>query len=204
VNRLAFALLLAFATVALPATAQALDPSRLDTGDLVFQRSKSAQARAIEEVTRSPWGHVGVVLVLDGRRMVLEAVQPVRLTPLGKWIARSRGGMWTVRRLRDANALLTPSARADLLRLGRAWLGRPYDLRFAWDDERLYCSELVWKLFERALGVRLGEPQDWSELNLTGRAARQLLRRRLAGRRPKGLVVTPAGLLGAPQLVAVE
>jgi hypothetical protein len=64
-----------------------------------------------------------------------------------------------------------------------------------------YCSELVWKMFERGLSVRLTEPQRWSELRLTP-LARQLARRRL-GRLPppNGRVVTPAALFESPHLI---
>src|SRR5437867_163185 len=27
----------------------------------------------------------------------------------------------------------------------------PYDLTFEWSDDKIYCSELVWKVYERAL-----------------------------------------------------
>jgi hypothetical protein len=29
---------------------------------------------------------------------------------------------------------------------GEGFLGKDYDLTFGWSDERLYCSELVWKV----------------------------------------------------------
>src|SRR5690606_11723488 len=128
-------------------------------------------------------------------------VSPVRWTRFDRWRARGVGGRYVVRRPRE------PLSRAELRALrreGERHLGRPYDARFEWSDRRMYCSELVWKMYERALAVRLVEPQRWSELPLTPRAL-ALARRRL-GRAPPAhaRVVTPAALLGSPALVAVE
>lgn len=173
----------------------------VQSGDLVFHRSRSPQSAVIAEVTRSPWTHVGVVLERGGEPWVLEAAGPVRLTRLDRWRARGEGGRTLVRRLPRA---LSAGELAALRREGERYLGRPYDARFEWSDRRMYCSELVWKVYERALGVRLTEPERWSALALTPRA-RALARRRL-GRlpRPSEVVVTPAALATSPALVTVR
>ena len=38
-------------------------------------------------------------------------------------------------------------------------MGKPYDPRFGWGDEALYCSELIHKAFLRGAGVALGEKE---------------------------------------------
>ncbi len=172
----------------------------VQSGDLVFQRSSSSQSAIIADVTGSEWTHVGVVFVREGEPWVLEAVQPVRWTRYSEWSARG-GGRVLVRRPREPLG----EAQIDALRReGERHLSRPYDVRFEWSDHRMYCSELVWKMYERALGIRLSEPERWSELVLSP-AARALARRRL-GRLPpaRGLVVTPAALAGSPRLFTPE
>jgi hypothetical protein len=167
-------------------------------GDLVFHTSHSAQSAIIAQVTRSPWTHVGLVFERDGGELwVLEAVEPVRWTRLEDWIDRGDG--LAVRRLREP---LTSTQLRALEREGARYLGRRYDARFEWSDRRMYCSELVWKVFERALGVRLSEPQRWRDLNLPPRA-RALARRRL-GRLPppSARIVTPVALADSPLLFA--
>jgi len=37
-----------------------------------------------------------------------------------------------------------------------AFLGKPYDPYSEWTDDQMYCSELVWKVFDRGLGVHIG------------------------------------------------
>jgi hypothetical protein len=34
---------------------------------------------------------------------------------------------------------------------GKLYEGKPYDLYFEWNDEIIYCSELVWKIYKNAL-----------------------------------------------------
>ncbi len=37
----------------------------------------------------------------------------------------------------------------------RKVLGKPYDIYFEWDDRAIYCSEIVWKAYQHALGIEL-------------------------------------------------
>lgn len=166
-------------------------------GDVIFHRSRSAQSRIIQEVTGSPWSHVGVVFEREGALWVLEAVQPVKWTILPEWIRRGRGAEFTIRRPREP---LSDESLNTLRESGERFLGRPYDARFEWDERSIYCSELVWLMFDQALGLQLSEPQQWRDLTLS-RGARRLARRRL-GRLPPSdsLIVTPVAILDSEAL----
>lgn len=172
----------------------------LRAGDIVFQDSGSRQGRVIREVTASPWSHVGVVLPHDGSLHVLEAISPVSWTPLADWMHRARGDV-LVRRLPRP---LRVAEVERLVEVGARMVGRPYDARFEWGETRLYCSELVFLLFERALDMRVVEPQRWRDLDL-GPRGRALARRRL-GRQPRadGRLVTPSALALADSLTTVD
>lgn len=188
----------------LATAALAWETADLRDGDLVFQRSTSAQSVAVAEATGSEYTHVGVVLRRDGKVLVLEAVEPVKLTPIDDWVA-SGSGPAVVRRLKDADRVLTADVIAKMNTLADGWLGVHYDLRFAWTDDRLYCSELAWKLYDRAAGLRLSEPRPLRSYQLDGKAAQSLARKRY----PEGLpldelVVSPGDLVDSPSLVAVE
>jgi hypothetical protein len=184
------------------AVAVAFEPNDLRDGDLVFHRSTSAQSVAIAEATHSTYTHVGVVLRQEGRVRVLEAVEPVRMTPVDEWIAAGRGPT-VAKRLKDAE-VLTPEVLERMRALADGWLGMHYDALFAWTDEAMYCSELAWKLYERAAGVRLGEPRALSTYQLDGPAVSIAAKKRF----PKGLplhetVISPQDLFDDPQLVNV-
>jgi hypothetical protein len=155
-------------------------------------------------VTGSDYTHMGILLVQGNKVQVFEAVQPVKLTPLSRWTARGKGGQYLVMRLKNADRILTSQALARLRREGMRHRGKAYDLRFDWSDREMYCSELVWKMYKRALGIEIGAPQRWSELDLSSAAARRLAEKRLGGLPdPDGLVITPARVMESPLLTKV-
>ncbi|WP_223827595.1 YiiX/YebB-like N1pC/P60 family cysteine hydrolase [Hymenobacter armeniacus] len=125
------------------AAATAQIAPQLRDGDLIFHTSLSAQCRAIQLATHSPYSHCGILYQQNGQWQVFEAVQPVKLTPLADWMARGQGGHFVTKRLRDAKAVLTPAALARLKAAGQPLLGHQYDLYFGWSDDRIYCSELI-------------------------------------------------------------
>lgn len=137
-------------------------PYDVREGDIVFSSSSFGQGAAIIAATDSPYTHCGIVFEKDGRLMVLEAVQPVGVTTLEKFMARGRPEHFTARRLKAA---ITPAAYQKARAWGVAQIGRNYDDRFQWDDKNLYCSELVWKVY-RSAGVELCKPRLFKDYNL--------------------------------------
>lgn len=174
---------------------------QLADGDLIFQESRSRQSEAVQAATGSRYSHMALIFGTHTTKpYVIEAVSPVRRTPLHTFIARGNEHHFVVMRLRDGSRLAGAGSRL-LLKSAQAFLGRNYDGTFDWSDERIYCSELVWKAYERALGVRIGEPQTFADLDLTGNKARALVRQRL-GRMPDphALIITPVRMLQAANL----
>jgi cell wall-associated NlpC family hydrolase len=75
----------------------------------------------------------------------------------------------------------------------RSFLGRRYDPRFGWGDDRIYCSELVVKAYQRGAGVSLGRRERVGDLRLFGVEA--AMARRWGGEVPRDLVlVSPASV----------
>lgn len=60
---------------------------------------------------------------------MFEAVQPVSETSLAAWVARGKNGQFVVKRLRDAETVLTPALQR-LQAAGEQYRGRNYDLYF--------------------------------------------------------------------------
>jgi hypothetical protein len=81
-----------------------------DDGDIIFQYSTSPQRQALEEATGSPYTHMGIVYILEGAPMVYEASRTVSLTPLDRWIEKGEDQHYVVKRLRNADEVLTPEA----------------------------------------------------------------------------------------------
>lgn len=177
----------------------AADPSGLRDGDIIFHTSRSAQSAAIQRATHSRYSHVGVVFMRAGKPWVLEAVATVRYTPLAAWIARGNGARYVIKRLKGPE----PDA-AKLRSAARRFTGRPYDLYFEWSDERIYCSELVWKIYDEALGVELGKRLHLRDFDLTDPLVRAKLRERYGKLLPlEEPVISPAAIFDSALLLTV-
>lgn len=131
-------------------------------GDIIFHTSKSSQSKMIQEVTESNLTHCGIIFFQNGKPFVFEAVQPVRVTPLKDWINRGVGGKYIVSRVK------TPLNKAQIDQMygyAKKQLGKSYDMKFQWSDTKMYCSELVYKVFS-AGGIYVATPNKFSDYNL--------------------------------------
>ena len=136
------------------------------SGDIIFQTALTNQHQLIRIATKSKYSHCGIIYKKDGIFYVYEAIQPVKITPLDQWIARGENGNYTVKRLKDAEKILTPRALAKIVSECDEHLGKDYDLTFEWSDDKMYCSEYVWKVYDRALGIQVGELQKLGDFDL--------------------------------------
>ena len=100
--------------------------------------------------------------------------------------------------------MLTPAALKRMLAIGRTFRGKHYDLFFGWSDDRLYCSELVWKIYDRALGIQIGARQHLDDFDLTAPQVRQKIRQRWGDHPPATEpVISPAAMFASDRLVTI-
>lgn len=131
-------------------------------GDVLFQSLPHGPlVDAIEGVTQSEWSHCGVLMRRDGDWQVVEALGEVRWTPYVQWVVRGRGSRVQIHRPEAPTPEDVEKLRRELV----AMTGRPYDFRYAPGDDEIYCSELVFLAFERAMGLRLAEWERLGDLN---------------------------------------
>ncbi len=184
--------------LSVPSSASAYTPQE---GDIVFQTSLSNQSIAIQKATHSPYSHVGIVLFQKGQPYVFEAVQPVKYTPLKAWFPHGKGSRYVVKRTRQP---LTKSALAEFHRQAQRYVGKPYDLTFEWSDSRMYCSELVWKLY-KAAGIELAPLARLGSFDLKDPAVKQILKKRYGTNVPLDEpVISPSAIFASPLLVTIE
>ncbi len=198
-------LLVLLGCTALPGRSAAVELVELEPllqqGDMVFQESRSSQSAALKAATGSRYTHVGLLEHRDDGWWVLEAVSPVKRTPLADWVARGVDGHAVFERL---DPPLEPAQRDAVLATAAGWLGRPYDLPFLWSDDALYCSELVWKAYRRGAGLELVPLRRHGDYQLTSPEVQAKIRERYpAGIPADEPVVAPSDLFGAPGLVVV-
>ncbi len=154
--------------------------SELKEGDIVFQTSSSQQAPLIIAATRSPWSHCGVIIEKPDGLYVLEAISKVSLTPYQQWVERGVGKRVEAKRYSQDPIKIKYSK----------YLGKSYDLAFKFDNSKWYCSELVYDIYKRQLGVELCEPRPVSDYSLNG-LDKQLSKRNIDKNQ---LVVAPSDL----------
>ncbi|SCC05171.1 Permuted papain-like amidase enzyme, YaeF/YiiX, C92 family [Gilliamella bombicola] len=77
--------------------------------DIIFQSSQSRKSLAVEQATNSPYSHMGIIFIKNGK---------------------------------------------------------PYDIWFGWDNNYIYCSELIWKIYDKALKLKIGQLQTIKDFNL--------------------------------------
>lgn len=171
------------------------------TGDIIFQVSRSSQSKAIQLATHSNYSHTGMVVIRNSKPYVFEAVGPVVYTPLQNWISHGEDGKYIVRRV---NGGLSSQQQQKLAQIAKRYLGKPYDLAFSWSDERQYCSEVVWKVYQKALGMRIGKLQKLKEFDLNQPAVQIKLKERYGENIPLNeTVISPQAVFDAPQLETV-
>lgn len=174
----------------------------LQDGDIVFSGSTSGQAAAISAATGSPITHCGIAFKKDGKWMVLEAVQPVKVSKLEDFMARADKDTFAARRLKTN---VTSEAYQKAIKWAEAQVGLDYDVRFAWNDQKLYCSELVWKFYQQA-GIELCVPRKFRDYDLQQPVVKKLIEQRYGSIDKLPMdekVVAPSDLLASALLIEV-
>jgi hypothetical protein len=174
-------------------------------GDLIFHTSLSAQSKAIQLATKSKYSHCGIIYKKNGQYFVFEAVQPVKFTPLDKWIARGKNGHYVIKRLKNADKILTAETLKKMKREGEKFIGKDYDLTFEWSDEKIYCSELIWKIYQRAAGIEIGKLARLRDFDLTSELVRKKMQERYGDKIPMDeLVISPSAIFDSELLMTVK
>ena len=134
-----------------------IDVTDLQEGDVVFIESQSSQSPYIKVGTMSKWTHCGVVVNTPQGLKVLEASKTVRLTPFAKFIGSAKNDNWTVKR---------PDQKLEKPISYSKYLGMPYDLEFKFNNGKMYCSELVWLVYQDQ-DIELCKPRKVSSFLMT-------------------------------------
>lgn len=176
----------------------------LQNGDIIFQTSMSAQSKAIQIATKSKYSHCGIIYKEGSKYYVLEAVQPVKSTPLQQWIKRGKDGHYVVKRLKNSASVLAPDVLKRMKKAGNSMSGKNYDLYFEWTNDRIYCSELVWKIYNEAAGIEVGKLQELKDFDLSHEAVKQKLKERYGNKIPLNeKVISPVAIFESDLLETV-
>jgi uncharacterized protein YycO len=184
---------------------QLADNDEIKNGDLIFQTSLSGQSKAIQLATKSKYSHCGLIYKDGTNFYVFEAVQPVKRTSLDKWIARGQDGKYVIKRLKNADQILTPATLSKMKQVGDQFNGKNYDLTFEWSDDKIYCSELIWKIYKRATGIEIGKLEKLSDFDLTSEVVKKKMQERFGNNIPtEEIVISPSAIFNSELLMTVK
>lgn len=177
-------------------------PLALQNGDIIFQTSSSSQSKAIQLGTNSPYSHVGIIYIEGDDTMVFEAIRTVQLTPLKQWIARGENSQYTLMRVKDS---LSTTQVQKMKQIGRNYAGKPYDIQFAWGNDKIYCSELVWKVYDEGAGIKLSSPRTMDSYNFDNPQVLSLMEARWNGTiNWSETVVAPSDIANSSKLKIIK
>ena len=165
-------------------------------GDVICHTSSSNQSSLIQLATRSKISHCGIVVLKNGKPYVLEARRTLVLTPLEKFLARGIEGRYWIKRSNKENIKIKYSH----------YLGRPYDSAFKFDNYNLYCSELVYEIYKKQLGIELSQPKKVKDYLIPGIDKHPLLKKTMQKRgiTKEQYVVAPVDIFNSEYLESVK
>ncbi|EJO78695.1 YiiX family permuted papain-like enzyme [Leptospira interrogans] len=177
---------------------------KIKEGDLIFQETFSEQGKAIKIATRSRYTHVGIIFKYKEKLKVLEAVEPVKITEIDTFISKGKNKHFVIKRLANSDMLLTEEKIRLMKSIGNQYIGKHYDIYFNWSDEKIYCTELAWKIFKQALNIELTEEKRLKDFDLSNPAVKYLMKKRYGKNIPfNDFVVSPADMFSSKKLKTI-
>lgn len=178
---------------------------KFQEGDIIFQTSNSLQSQAIQIATNTKFSHVGIIMKYSGKLVVLEAVQPIKITSIKNWIAHGEGKTYSLKRLKQRDLLLTKKSLEKMRSIGKSWIGKDYDIAFDWSDKKLYCSELVWKLYDHGCGLKVGKLKKLKDYDLSHPIVKEALKQRYGSNLPlEEKMISPQAIYESELLMDVK
>lgn len=100
---------------------------------------------------------------------------------------------------------MTPPTLQKMKQICEEFKGRNYDLTFEWSDDKIYCSELIWKVYQRSTGFEIGKLQKLSDFDLTNEVVKKKMRERYGDEIPMNeTVISPSSIFDSELLTTVK
>lgn len=174
---------------------------RFKNGDIIFHESLSGQSKALKLATKSRYTHVGILFKENGKWIVYEAAQPVKKTAFRKWRWLGKDYHYVVKRYKEQ---LKENDIKKMKKIAKAYLGINYDLKFLWSDDKMYCSEYVWKIYKRGLNVELCKLKTLKSFDLSNSIVKAKMKQRYKGKIPLNEpMVAPVQLFNSNNLKTI-
>ena len=160
--------------------------SKFKEGDIIFQTTLNPADYCISHCTGSNKTHCGIIVEKNRKFYVLEVTRSVTLTPLDRFIEKGTLKKYWLKR--------AGVKEVDIKY--KNYLGVPTDSLYQFDNGKFYCSELVYEIYDKQLGIQLCKPkplESYPRFKNEEKSSYQ----RLDG---KQYVVSPDDLFNSPYL----
>lgn len=172
-------------------------------GDIILQTDIQGQGKAIQLATKSKYTHVGILFKIDGIWKVYEAVEPVQCITVKEFIDRDDSGHYTVLRVSNSDSMMGNGKLALIKSFLEQQLNKHYDPYFSWSDQTMYCSELVWKSYNKA-GIKLCALRTLKSFDLSSPIVKKIMKERYGNAIPYNeKVVSPEDIYQSKLLEVV-
>jgi hypothetical protein len=174
------------------------------SGDIIFQTSFGHQSDLVSLITQSPFTHCGILSFQKGKMYVAEASSIVKLTPLKDWIANGKDSKYVLMRLIDHEKYAQNVSIKQAQAVYMKYASKLYDSQFLWSDDKIYCSELVWKLLKDNLNIEICPLKKLKDFDLTANEVQAELKNRYGNNIPyEEWVVSPADIAASNLLTMI-
>lgn len=167
----------------------------LQTGDIVFVNCNSSLGLPISLATHSQYTHCGMFYRQGERAYVIESSDTSKIMPVGEFFDNTADTRVLALRLKSAKNGFDNRLLKKLETVKDKWLGHFYDGQFMWDDEKLYCSELVYKIYAD-MGIKLCPLKKIRDFDFSSPQVKEEIELRFDGKIPyEEPVVAPIDLV---------
>ena len=129
----------------------------LKTGDLLFQSINKDTVLIDSQNSDSTYNNIGIAFIDGQNYALLETTDQVQYVSLRQWVKNGNDEKYVIKRLRNADSILTSVENQKLEREVRNNIMKKYDTDSDWSDEKMYNAELIWKIYKRSLNIELGK-----------------------------------------------
>lgn len=131
--------------------------NHLKTGDLLFQILNDDSVFKDPQNSDSTYDNIGIAFIDGQNYALLETNYQVQYVSLRQWVENGNNEHYVVKRLRNADSLLTSVGIQKLRSEARNNILKKHDTTSDWSDDRMYNAELIWKIYNRSLNVEIGK-----------------------------------------------
>lgn len=109
------------------------------------------------------------------------------------------------KRLKKGDKVLTPNMLKKMEAVALGFKGKAYDWIFEWSDDKMYCSEMVWKVYQRSTGLEIGKLQKLKDFDFSNPRVKEILKERYGDQVPwNEPVISPEQMFESNLLKTVE